>query len=160
MANPSSTTSPNLGLTLFYEGVKVDNDTINSNWLKIDSAIGGSNMYEKLVGSSTFASTSGTITYPTTNFDFMIIKYHMAAGDTRQMTESAYGYGVSAIGNIKIVKPTANTTYAIPFLYSRDSYAVDMSYSNWTFTTTDITIPSSSYRGGMYSIEYYKYSTN
>ena len=40
MANPTQSTTPNLGLQLFYEGVKVDNDTINSNWTKIDQAIG------------------------------------------------------------------------------------------------------------------------
>lgn len=62
MANPSSATTPNLGLQLIYEGVKVDNDLLNSNYTKIDQAIGGAQMYEKLVGSSSTSTTSSAYT--------------------------------------------------------------------------------------------------
>ena len=34
MANPSSSTTPTLGLELLYEGVKVDNDIFNNNFTK------------------------------------------------------------------------------------------------------------------------------
>ena len=70
-----------------------------------------------------------------------------------------YGYGNALFGDIKIVKPTTTISYYIPYMRAESGYSPLMREDSWTFTTTNLTIPSNSYRGGMYTIEYYKYAT-
>ncbi len=166
MANPSSSTTPTLGLDLLYEGVKVDNDIFNNNFTKIDNALKGVMMFEKLVGTTT-VSLSGnnsavTTNYATTNFDFMIIKVF---GST---ATDSYGAqkGAGMIGNvpeIKIPKPTANINYYLPRYYHSEGDG-DITYNNFILSTTGITVPAVSsgaqyrYSGAMV-IEFYKYAT-
>ena len=160
MANPSSSTTSTLGLELLYEGVKVDNDIFNRNFEKIDTALKGVMMYEKLVGTTytdVYRSAAVTTNYPTTNFDFMTIKL-IGGGVTTA------GTGVGAFQSmppIKLLKPTGSITFPIPVYYFYES-DTSASTLDITFTTTSLTVPKGSYNWretGKIIVEYYKYST-
>ena len=153
MANPSSSTTPTLGLDLLYEGVKVDNDIFM--------------MFEKLVGTTTVSlygqSTARTANYATTDFDFMVIK---VIGST-SVDSYATNKGAGMVGNIpeiKIPKPTTSMTYDLPRFYKSEADG-SVSSGTFTFTTTNVTVPAVSsgatYRYvGMMVIEFYKYATS
>lgn len=167
MANPSSSTTSTLGLELLYEGIKVDNDIFNNNFTKIDNALKGVMMFEKLVGTTTINlggnNSAVTTNYATTNFDFMIIKVF---GSTATDSYTAQR-GAGMIGNvpeIKIPKPTANINYLLPRYYRSEADG-NITYNSFTFSTTSITVPAVSsgaqyrYSGAMV-IEFYKYATS
>ena len=162
MANPSSSTTPTLGLELLYEGVKVDNDIFNNNFTKIDNALKGVMMFEKLVGTTiTSPYRNGVVTtnYPTTNFDFMVIKLLGGGVDASTTTSGAVPF--ENLPPIKIPKPTATISYDIP-VYNTYSTSNDPIFEPISFTTTNFTLssPSNSWRqGGRIIIEYYKYAT-
>lgn len=167
MANPSSSTTSTLGLSLFYEGVKVDNDTFNDNFTKIDNALKGVMMFEKLVGTTTISlggnNSAVTTNYATTNFDFMVIKVFGSTAADAYASQKGAGM-IGNIPEIRIPKPTANTNYLLPRYYQSEADG-DISYGTFTLSTTGITVPAVSsgaqyrYNGAMV-IEFYKYATS